>query len=199
VISGIVLAAGKSSRLGRPKQLLQLEGRPMLQHVVDVAHEARLDEIVVVLGHREDAVAAALRLPEEARTVGNPEYASGQSASLRAGLDALHPSSECAVILLGDQPRVPAEAIRTVVQAFRSTPAQIVRAMYGGVPGHPVLLGREVWEAVRRIGGDVGARDVIAGRAGDVLDVEVGDSPPADIDTWEEYERIRQIAEGRVT
>jgi molybdenum cofactor cytidylyltransferase len=190
VIAGVILAAGKSSRLGRPKQLLALGDRTVLQHVVDAAGEADLDDIVVVLGHRASEVEASLRLPAPARVVVNPEYGSGQTSSLRTGLRALGAETRAAIVLLGDQPGVAPEAIRTVAAAYRRTDGPVVQASYGGRPGHPVLLDRRVWPEVQAVPGDVGARDLLASHPEWVVPAEVPGDPPPDLDTWEDYRRL---------
>lgn len=192
----VVLAGGTSSRLGRPKQLLDLGGRPVLQHIVDAAREAGLDEIVVVLGHRAEEVAAALRLPPGARTVVNPGYAGGQSTSLLAGLEAAGPEIGAALVLLGDQPRVRPEAIRAVAEEYRRTGGPVAQASYRGLRGHPVLLDRRVWGELAALEGDVGARGLLARHPGWVVPVEVGGDPPEDLDTWEDYGRLGGRAAG---
>jgi molybdenum cofactor cytidylyltransferase len=189
VISGVVLAAGSSARLGEPKQLLDLDGRPALQHVVDAAAASALDEIVVVLGHRAEEIAAALELPATARIVVNPDHAAGQSTSLIVGLDALDEPVEAAVILLGDQPRMTVEAIDAVIEAHERTGAAIVRPSWQGTPGHPVLVARSGWDRFRAAEGDRGAGPLIAA-APDVHEIEMGAPPPIDIDTWDDYKRI---------
>jgi molybdenum cofactor cytidylyltransferase len=191
LISGIVLAGGTSSRLGRPKQLLDLEGRPVLQHVVDAAAAAGLDEVIVVLGHRAEEVGAAIHLPPGARTCVNPEYARGQSTSLSAGLEAASPQSEAAVILLGDQPRMGADVVRAVVDAYRRTGGAVVRAWWGGRPGHPVLFDRGVWPHLQAVDGDRGARDLLKAHPEWEVRVDAGDVAPSDLDTWDDYERLK--------
>ena len=176
--------------MGRTKQLLPIGGRPMLQHVVDTAAGAGLDEIVVVLGHDADAVRASVELPAEARVVVNPEFATGQASSLRAGLAAASPDSEAAVVLLGDQPGVAVPAVRAVVEAFLRTGARVVRARYGGTGGHPVLLARKTWGELGTLEGDVGARELIARHPEWVTDADVGGDPPPDVDTDADYERL---------
>jgi len=190
VIAGIVLAAGSSSRLGgeTPKQLLVLNGRPLVQHAVDTVAEAGLDPIVVVLGHRAEDVERALVLPSNARTVRNALFATGQASSLVAGLDALGPEVSAAVIVLGDQPELPAEHVCRLVDAYRTARRPIVRARYrDGVPGHPVVLGREVWPRVRELLGDTGARDLIERDPGLVAEVVFDAPAPEDIDTMANY------------
>lgn len=186
----MVLGAGTSSRLGRPKQLLLYRGRPVLQHSVDAAAAAGLDDVVVVLGHAAEEVEAVLSLPAVARTVVNRDYAAGQSTSLRAGLQAAHPDARAAVVLLGDQPGVSPQVIRALVDAYKRGGCTVVQAAYGGRPGHPLLLDRAVWPEVESVRGDTGARGLLARHPEWVVCVEVGGEPPPDVDTWEDYERL---------
>lgn len=190
MISGVILAAGTSSRLGRPKQLLELGGKPALQHAIDLAASAGLDEVVVVLGHEAPRIRAAVRLPPFGRAVINPNYASGQASSLRAGLEAVGAGAEAAVVLLGDQPGVDPRTIGTVLDAWRAVGGGMARAVYGGTPGHPVIIGRDVFEAFASASGDDGGRAVLAGQ--EVAVVEIDAPAPLDIDTWEQYEEVRR-------
>jgi molybdenum cofactor cytidylyltransferase len=189
VIAAIVLAAGRSSRMGRPKQLLELDGVTVLQHVLDTA-APEVDEIIVVLGHEADAIGSSLLLPGGARVVVNPYYRSGQASSLQAGLRALGPETQAAVILLGDQPGVATDAVRAVIDAYDRTGGPMVQVWYRGRPGHPVLLDRGVWPEVEAIQGDLGARNLLADRPDRVVAVEMPGDPPPDLDTWEDYRRI---------
>ncbi len=153
MIAGVVLAAGTSSRLGgRLKQLLPLGGRPITQHVINAAVAAGLDDVVVVLGHKAEEVRGGLELRPPARAVVNPDYASGQSSSLRTGLHALGDDIGAALILLGDQPGIRLEAIRTVMRVYERTGGPVVRASYSGQSGHPVLFERSVWAELGKLG-----------------------------------------------
>lgn len=191
MIGGVVLAAGLSARLGRPKQLLDLGGRPVLQRTVDAALAAPLDLVVVVIGAAAAETRAALSPNPRLLITLNPEYESGQASSLAAGLRALPAEAEAAVILLGDQPGVAVDAIRAVVDAFRERTGPIVQACYSGRPAHPTLLGRETWPGVlATVHGDAGARDYIRENAARRRLVEVGGRPPMDIDTETDYARI---------
>lgn len=194
-VVGVVLAAGTSSRLGRPKQLLDLSGKPMLRHVVDAALASPLDEVLVVLGHAAPQVAAVLPASPRVRTVHNPRFARGQSTSVRAGLDAAG-SAQAAVFLLGDQPGVRPEAIEAVVQAWRGGAGPVVQASYGGRPAHPTLLDRSVWAEVASVVGDEGARTVLSRHPEWRTLVEVGGEPPEDVDTEEDYQRVRDRFRG---
>jgi molybdenum cofactor cytidylyltransferase len=189
MISVVILAAGTSSRLGRPKQLLDLGGRSVLQRVLDAALAAGVDEVVVVLGHEADRIGATLSRSDRVRIAVNLDYLEGQSTSLREGLLAASNSSEAAVILLGDQPGVRTEAINAVVEAWRGGVGPLVQASYRGRAAHPTLLARSFWPELASLAGDEGARGFIAANRSRRTLVEVGGSPPDDIDTEEDYRR----------
>jgi len=187
VITGIVLAAGTSSRFGRTKQLIELDHKPFVQHAVDAAADGGLDEVIVVLGHDAAAVETALR---GARTVLNPAFAEGQSTSLLAGLDAADLESEAAVVLLADQPRITADHVRALVEAFRARRSLIVRLRFRDGPG-PALLSRDVWEEVRKLTGDTGAREIVAAHPEWVEEIAVDEEVPLDVDEATDLHRLR--------
>lgn len=190
LIAGVILAAGGSARLGSTKQLLPLEGRPLLQHVIDTAAAADLNPIVIVLGYRATEIEAALELPGPAHIVLNPDYTKGQATSLRAGLSGLATDVRAAVILLGDQPGIATGAIREAVAVYERTKGPAVRSFYRGRPGHPVVLDRAVWPALMTETGDRGARELLAEHPDWVVRFERDEEPPADVDTQEDYDRL---------
>ena len=192
MIAAVVLAAGSSTRLRSTKQLLPLHGRPLVLHAVDAARDAGIDEILVVVGHEADRVAAAL--PEDVRAVANPEHRRGQSTSVRAGLEALGPDVEAVVVLLADQPGVRPEDLRALVEAFREGVGPVVRLRYADAPG-PALLGREVWPEVRALVGDTGARTLLDAHPEWVHEIAVASPAPADVDTQEDLDRARALEE----
>jgi molybdenum cofactor cytidylyltransferase len=187
VITGIVLAAGSSSRLGRPKQLLDLGGKPLVRHVVDAALGSSLDDVVVVVGRASDAVRDILPSDRRLRVVHNTRYAEGQSTSLVAGVEAASEATEAVVVLLGDQPAISADAIDAVVHGYRERRSPIVQASYSGTPAHPTLVDRTLWPELLAVHGDEGARSVIDRHRPDRTLVEVGGTVPADIDTEDDY------------
>jgi molybdenum cofactor cytidylyltransferase len=189
VITAVVLAAGSSTRMGRPKQLLELDGKPMLQHTVDLV-AARFEDVVLVLGHEADAIEAALEVPPEVRVVRNPDYERGQASSVKVGIAAVAADSGAAAVFLGDQPGMSGALIDEVIAAFRRSTASVVRAGTRDAPGHPVLVRRESFEHWARLTGDEGARSLM--RGSDVHFVATSSPLPDDVDTPEDYERIQR-------
>ena len=189
-IAAIILAAGSASRMGRPKQLLDWGGRPLVRVVAEHALAARLDRVLVVVGAAGDAVAAALAgLPVE--LVENPAYAEGQSTSLRAGVAALGPHVDAALVLLGDQPLVTPAIVQRLIDEWRASGAAIVAPLYRGRRGNPVLFARSVFDELLGIQGDQGARAILAADPARIHPVRFDDDRPlADIDTPEDYERL---------
>ena len=187
MISGVILTAGRSSRLGRPKQLLPLAGVPLLTHVLRNAVASSLDEVILVLGHEAARIEAAVGEWGQ-RVVVNPDYAAGQSTSLRAGLGAIDPTAAAALVLLGDQPQVGPAVIDAVIEGYRTSGGSIVVPHYGGRPGNPVLFARSRFPELARITGDEGARGVVRAHAGEVVAVPVAAGPPPrDVDNEEDY------------
>ena len=179
--AGLVLAGGEGRRFGGPKQLAELDGRPLVEHAL--AALAGLDRVVVVLGARADEVRAGAEVGT-AEVVVCADWAEGMSASLRCGLAALSGAGEV-VIALADQPYVTAAAVARV----RATPGPAARAVYGGAPGHPVVIRRPLLERASELRGDAGFRDLLAG----VPEVECSDlADPRDIDTRDDLEVVRR-------
>lgn len=192
-VSGVILAAGLSSRLGWPKQLLPLHGKPLLQHVLDAAVASTVDDIVLVLGAHREAIAPAIQTGR-ARVVENVRYAEGQSTSLVAGLLAVDPDASAVLFFLGDQPAVTTETIDRIVAAYREADAlaMIVAPRYDDGTGNPFLFDRALWPELLRITGDIGARDVVRGHQHELLGVAVAGLRPADVDTWDDYRLIER-------
>lgn len=182
MIGGLVLAAGESKRFGGRKQLAELDGQPLLEHVLAAMAAAPLDRVVVVLGAHADEVILGVPL-HGAEPVVCSDWADGIGASLKAGVEVLG-DCDAVAVALGDQPRLSGAAVARVVSQ-RGADELAVRATYGGVPGHPVLLERTLLDRVREMpGGDSGAGSLLHG----VLLREVacdGLGSPDDVDTPE--------------
>jgi molybdenum cofactor cytidylyltransferase len=191
-IAGVVLAAGMSRRLGRPKQLLVLDGLPLVAHVVDRALTSSLDDVVVVTGARMKDVQVAL-VGRSVRFVQNARFEEGQGTSLAAGISALPADVDAAVILLGDQPGISAATIDRVTAAYRERGAPVVMAQYGEQRGHPVLFGRETFPELMALGGDMGGREVVRSYRDQLVLVDGGvDAPPSDVDTEEAWIELQR-------
>jgi molybdenum cofactor cytidylyltransferase len=158
LIGGIVLAAGAATRFGASKQLVELDGRPLLEHSILAVTASPVERVVVVLGAGADQVIAGVD-PHGATFIVCDRWDEGQSASLACGLAELA-DCEAVLITLGDQPRLAPEAIRRLIAA-RGEGVDAVRATYGGDPGHPVLLERSLFDRMRDITGDHGARNLL--------------------------------------
>jgi len=185
LIGGLVLAAGEGSRFGGPKQLAELDGRPLLEHAL-VAMSG-LDRVVVVLGAHADEVRARVNFGR-AEPVLCEDWASGQAASLRTGLVALG-DVEAAVVTLGDQPRITPEVIAFAISNFDGS--RPVRATYEGRPGHPVVLPAGIIPKVMELEGDQGARLLLEEE--DVLEVDASHlASAADVDTPDDLEVLRR-------
>jgi molybdenum cofactor cytidylyltransferase len=192
LIGGLVLAAGAATRFGAPKQLAELDGAPLLEHALRTMTAAPVGRVVVVLGSAADEIAAAVDL-QGADPLVCARWEEGQSASLACGLAELA-DCEAVVVTLGDQPRMSPDAIRRVIDARNGAAA--VRATYGGEPGHPVLLEHDLFEALRDVSGDKGARNLLLSVP--VLDVPCDDlGGGEDVDTPAELDALR--AGGPVT
>jgi CTP:molybdopterin cytidylyltransferase MocA len=186
LIGGLVLAAGAATRFGGAKQLAMLDGEPLLEHALRAMTASPVGRVVVVLGSGADEIASVVDL-HGADSIVCSRWEEGQAASLACGLAELA-DCEAVVVTLGDQPRMSSAAIRRVIAARNGAPA--VRATYGGTPGHPVLLERELFEPLRNVSGDKGARNLLL--SVQVLDVPCDDlGGGEDVDTRAELDALR--------
>jgi CTP:molybdopterin cytidylyltransferase MocA len=185
--AGLILAAGAGTRFGeQTKQLAKLRGRPLLSYAVEsMLAVPPLERVVVVLGHDAEAIRAGVDFGD-AETILCEDWARGQGFSLRAGVAALD-GADAVLITLGDQPFITPQVIAGALDHLEDHDA--VRAVYGGRPGHPVVLGRSVLAAVPELEGDAGARELLARFR--VRRWEAGHLASAtDVDTQEELARL---------
>ena len=191
-VCGVVLAAGAGRRFGGPKQLAQLDGRPLAQWAIEAACGARLlDRVVVVLDESADEIEKQIDFGR-AEVVRCADADEGIAASLRCGFAAAA-GADWVVVTLADEPRLPVEAIERVTHAALAAPPEIaaVRARWGERPGHPVALGARLADDIRALHGDQGARDLIAELG--CLEVQTDDlGDPRDIDTIEDLDEARR-------
>jgi CTP:molybdopterin cytidylyltransferase MocA len=190
-VGGIVLAAGQSSRMpGSQKLLLDIDGVPMVRHVLEAASEGGCHQTVVV--YAEDDVRRAV--DGRAETVFNARSATGMASSLRVGLKALRPEIEGAMVLLGDQPLVGSRTVATLLRAWRREGSRPAVAVSQGEDGWapPVVLSRELWPQLLALKGDAGARQVLQGRP-ELIDIVPAPGRSDDIDTPDDYAKIVRL------
>ena len=186
----IVLAAGASTRMGRPKALLEAGGRTFIRRIVDTLRAGGVLEAVVVVRAGQDGIAAEVEASGFGRLVLNPRADEGQLSSLITGLDAIdRPGVDAALVTLVDAPLVGAAAVRILLERAAISTAPVVRAVHQGRHGHPVIFKRQLFDALRRADPAAGAKAIV--RAVPVEDVETGDPGVVDdVDTPEEYARL---------
>jgi molybdenum cofactor cytidylyltransferase len=190
-VAAVVLAAGASRRLGRPKQLLELHGATLLDATLATVRSAGFDQVLVTLGGAADEVRDGVDLSGvEAVTV--PDYGDGCSASLRSAIPRVHADADGIVLLLGDQPGVAAAAIAALLAGAAGSAVGVCR--YDDGPGHPLWFRRDRFDALQHLHGDKAVWKLVdAGE--DVAEVRVAGPVPPDVDTWEDYQALLARAE----
>ncbi len=189
-VGGILLAAGASTRLGQPKQLLDFRGNPLVRHIAQQALASSLASLAVVVGHRAADIIAALA-GLTIQVVENPSYGQGQSTSLRAGLVSFPRDLSAALILLVDQPFIDVSLIDRLIGLYEESRALIVAPQFAGRRGNPVIFDRALFSELLTVVGDTGARDVIGRHRDRLVTLELPDDHVfQDVDTWEDYRKI---------
>jgi molybdenum cofactor cytidylyltransferase len=192
-IGAVILAAGASSRMGEPKQLLRLGGKALLEQVLDNARSAAVDEMVVVLGAAAENIRQQVDL-SQIKVVVNNSYQQGIGTSLGAGLAALDPAINAALILLADQPFVRPATLERICGEYRRSHAQIVIPLYHGFRGNPVLLDRSVFPEVMALGGDVGCRAIFGNHLEEIVKLPVDDvGILLDIDSPADFDKFQSV------
>ena len=180
--------------MGRAKANLPVDAADtFLSRIVRTFREAGVDDVVIVVGHEREAIAAVFeRTGLSARFVANPDYETGQLSSVLAGLRVVdRPGVVAALVTLVDVPLVTAATVRSVVKCYRDTHAPIVRPVRGDQHGHPVLIDRSLFDAIRHADPTLGAKPIVRAHVSTAGDVEVEDEGAfLDIDTVEDYQRL---------
>lgn len=167
-VGGIILASGFSSRMGKPKLLLKINGKPILQWVMEAAIDAKVNPVVVVAGELYEQYCELGKDLFEIRFIRNTKYAEGMSSSIRLGVSSLYSETEALLVFLGDQPLVPSLVVEELISFYYSNRSSdmyqnplIVRPQYGDRVGHPVLFDRSLYDELIQVNGDKGAREII--------------------------------------
>lgn len=195
--AGIILAAGQSTRIDKFKLLIKLEGKYMLEWVVDAALESRLAHVILVLGHHFEKIQKVLGKKihhPRIEIVINPQYPMGLSRSLRRGLLAAKGSYPSVMFLLGDQPMLDAKTINMLLDRFWNSEREICVPVCRGKRGNPTVFSHKYYDQLLQIKGDVGARNVLEAYASHIIRVEV-DHPLCflDVDTEVDLKSLQNM------
>lgn len=188
MISAILLAAGESKRMGRPKLILTWGDCTIIEKSVDTLLASKIDELIVVLGYQARAALKRLRA-RRLKVIINRQYRMGMSTSIRRGLGQVSSKSEAILIALADQPSIETDLINHLIDIYRGNPHGIVLPSYAGKKGHPVIFNRSRYQGeMNTLTGDIGCKPILDRHPEDILEVEVeSEGVLADIDSWDEY------------
>jgi molybdenum cofactor cytidylyltransferase len=200
MICAIILAAGESKRMGKPKLLLPFGEGTMIETVVNNVVQSKVDEVLVVLGSGAEKLAEKisssflekiLSKKRHMKTTVNPNYRQGMLSSIQWGFESLPEDTRAALVVLGDQPLIPGSVIDKMIDAYERTKNGIILPVYDRKRGHPILIDVKYRDELRQISPDTGLRALVHNHADDILEVEV-DAPGIlkDIDTVEDYNQI---------
>jgi len=183
MISAILLAAGESKRMGKPKQLMPLGRTSILEQTIDNYLNSEVNEVIVVLGHRAEE-AKRIMAARPVKLAINPNYQQGMSTSIIAGLNMVDSRAQAVVIALGDQPFIDSQTLNRLIDEFYNHDKGIVIPVYRGRRGHPVIFAIRYKDELFRLKGDIGGREIIDRYPDDVLEVPVNcEGIYIDIDT----------------
>jgi molybdenum cofactor cytidylyltransferase len=186
-ITGLVLAAGGSKRLGTPKQLLPYGDATLLDHVIATARDCDFEQLLCVIGGSADEIRERVDL-DGATVVENPSFGEGCSSSIAAALTAVDPEADVLVLMLGDQPGVTAATVRTLIGSRGE--AKLAACAYENGRGHPLAFAREMFDDLAALHGDKGVWKLLDRHAEVVVDVPVPGPMPRDVDTDEDYRAL---------
>ena len=186
-VTALVLAAGSSRRLGRPKQTLPFEGGTLLGATLDMVRRCGVGQVVVTLGAAADQVHKLVNL-DGLTVVHNDAYGEGCSSSIAAALPAVDESAEGVLLLLGDQPMVDPADVRSLVDVARGVSVAVTR--YSDGIGHPFWLGRDLFDDVANLHGDKGVWKLVDRAGSSLVESPAPGTIPLDVDTWEDYHAL---------
>jgi molybdenum cofactor cytidylyltransferase len=191
IVTGLVLAAGGSQRLGRPKQLLPYGAATLLDHALDLARRCELGQLLCVIGRGSAQVRAAVDFAG-VEAVENRAFGEGCSSSIAAALGAIDPGTEVLVLMLCDQPGVRVETVRALVDGLGD--ARLAACAYSDGRGHPLAFARSMFGELAALHGDKGVWRLLDAYSSELVEVPIDGPTPRDVDTWEDYEAALEAA-----
>jgi molybdenum cofactor cytidylyltransferase len=193
-VTGLILAAGGSTRFGAPKQLLPYGDRTLLDHVLDTARGCHFDQLLAVIGGSADAIREQVDLGG-VQVVENRHFGEGCSSSIATALAAIDPRADVLVLLLGDQPGVTTQTVNALVGGRGDSP--LAACAYEDGRGHPLAFAREMFEELAALHGDKGVWKLLDRHAHAVVEVAVQGPIPRDVNTGEDYRAVLTEQEAR--
>jgi molybdenum cofactor cytidylyltransferase len=200
-VTGILLLAGCSSRMGSPKPLLPFGGHSLISIILNQITRSALSRVIVVLGHQAKAIKKEIQkseTPSNLKILINPDYKKGLSTSIATGLSQVGSRAAGIMFLLGDQPLLTLEVINKLIQVFKDTAAPIVVPLYGKKPGNPVIFKTSFIPELQKLTGDTGGRELVRKYWDQVQTVSIRPQRIGwDVDTWEDYQKIKEHITGK--
>jgi molybdenum cofactor cytidylyltransferase len=187
-VYALILAAGNSTRMGRPKQLLRWQNRTLLERAIDSANRILPERVIVVLGAQAELICETINL-DSVKTVRNSAWQNGIASSIRMGVEALPASAESVIILLCDQPLVDTAHLKALLSAWQSEPGRIIASQYHLSSGVPVVFPAAFFNRLQALSGDKGAKPLLAEFESCVLKIPFAGAE-LDIDTPNDFERL---------
>lgn len=188
MMSSILLAAGESKRMGKPKELMPFGQSSIVEQTIDNLLGSAVNEVIVVIGHRAEEV-IRLIATRPVKLAVNPNYEQGMSTSIIAGLNLVDSQAQAVMLALGDQPAIDSQTINRLIKAFYTHDKGIAIPTYQGRRGHPIIFAIKYKEKLLELKGDIGGRQIVKDHPDDILEVAVNsESILTDIDTISDYQ-----------
>ncbi|TRO61475.1 nucleotidyltransferase family protein [Candidatus Bathyarchaeota archaeon] len=200
-ISGILLAAGESKRMGKPKLILNLGKSNIINATIDNLLKSEIYELIIVLGHEAQKIESSLSTQDKRiKFVTNKNYREGMSTSIKCGVLTTSKESEAFLIALGDQPLISPKVINRLIEKYQSSKVGIVTVMHKSLRGHPVLISKKYVKELLSLNGDIGARDLLKQHLDDTASIKIESSEEFfDIDRTQDYEELKKIYDRKIS
>jgi molybdenum cofactor cytidylyltransferase len=200
-ISGILLAAGESKRMGKPKLLLNLGKSNIINTTIENLLKSEIFELIIVLGHEAQKIECSLSEQDKRiKFVTNENYREGMSTSIKCGVLTASKESEAFLIALGDQPLISPKIINRLIEKYQSSGVGIVTVMHQSLRGHPVIISKRYVQEILSLNGDIGARDLLKLHLDDTASINIESSEEFfDVDKTQDYEKLKRIYDRRIS